>query len=107
MADESDIAAADVAFLRLHEGPALCEMLSLCYWAEKREEVDVFNLGQAYATHARSDAGLVRLLDAHYFHAIEFDSLDDFAVTPRIRQALLRRYRIDHENDNGIFLVPR
>ena len=29
-------------------GPALCEMLSLCYWAGKRAEVDVFNLGQAY-----------------------------------------------------------
>jgi hypothetical protein len=107
LAEESASARADIAFLRSHEGPALCEMLSLCYWAGKREEGDVFNLGQAYAAHARSDADFVRLLDRHYFHAIEFDSLSDFSLTPRVKLALLRDYRIDHADDNGVFLIPR
>jgi hypothetical protein len=65
LAEETASARADIAFLRSHEGPALCEMLSLCYWAGKREEGDVFNLGQAYAAHARSDADFVRLLYRH------------------------------------------
>ncbi len=53
--EDAAMAAADIGFLKAHDGPVLCEMLSLCYWAGKRAEVDVFNLGQAYATHARSD----------------------------------------------------
>jgi hypothetical protein len=82
-------------------------MLSLCYWAGKREEADVFNLGQAYATHARLDDGLVRLIEAHHYSVLQFDSLDDFALTPRVKQTLLRDYRIGHANDEGVFLVPR
>jgi hypothetical protein len=82
-------------------------MLSLCYWAGKREEVDVFNLGQSYATNAQGDADLVLLLDRHYFRAIEFDSLENFALTSRVKLALLRDYRIDHADDNGVFLLPR
>lgn len=100
-------ATADIAFLKAQRGPALCEMLSLCYWAGKKVEADVFNLGQAYAVHARDDAEMVRLLDAHRFAAIEFDSLDDFALGPRVKAALLRNYRVDHESDAGVFLVRR
>jgi hypothetical protein len=100
-------ADGDVAFLKAHPGPALCEMLSLCYWAGKPEEVDTFNLGQAYATHARAEAPLVKLLGAKYFRAVELDSLDDFTLGPRVKTALLANYRIDHEDDTGIFLVPR
>jgi hypothetical protein len=107
MSDEVTMARTDIAFLKAHEGPALCEMLSLCYWAGKREEADVFNLGQAYATHARNDDTLVSLLNQRRYKSIEFDSLDDFALTPRVKQVLLRDYRIDHQNDDRVFLVPR
>jgi hypothetical protein len=107
MSSEARTARADIAFLQRQEGPALCEMLSLCYWAGKAEEADVFNLGQAYATRARGDDALVRALDRQHYKSIEFDSLDDFALTPRVRQVLLRRYRIDHRNDEGVFLLPR
>lgn len=102
-----DAADRDIAFLEAQPGPALCEMLSLCYWAGKPEAVDVFNLGQAYATHARSDDALVALIAGRRFGAVEFDSLDDFALTPRVKTALLANYRIDHEDDSGVFLVRR
>jgi len=105
--DDAATAAADVDFLKAHDGPALCEMLSLCYWAGKRAEVDVFNLGQAYATGARGDDALVRLVDARYFRAVEFDSMDEFALGARVKQAFARNYRVDHEDDEGVFLVPR
>ncbi len=107
LSEEAATARADIAFIESRHGPALCEMLSFCYWAKKSEEVDVFNLGQAYETRKRSDDALVRLLDERHYATIEFDSLDDFALTPRVKQALLRDYGIDHQNDEGVFLVPR
>jgi hypothetical protein len=97
----------DIAFLKTRHGPASCEMLSLCYWSGKQAEVDVFNLGQAYAIHARDEAPLIARIEAHYYSAMEFDSMDEFALGPRVKQAVLDNYRIDHEDDNGTFLVPR
>lgn len=107
LSEEAASAQADIAFLKSHDGPALCEMLSLCYWAGKREEVDVFNLGQAYATHARSEKPLLRLIEPRHYAVLEFDSLDDFALGPAVRRAVLRAYRVDHTDDNGVFLLPR
>ena len=88
-------------------GRALCETLSFCYWAGKPAEVDVFNTGQQFATGARSDADLIRRIDAHDFSVMEFDTLDPFALGPRVKAAVLNAYRIDHTNDEGVFLVPR
>jgi hypothetical protein len=105
--DEAAMAAADIDFLKAHDGPALCEMLSLCYWAGKPAEVDVFNLGQAFATRARSDDALVRLIEGRRFRAVQFDSMDEFALGPRVKDAFARNYRVDHEDDDGVFLVPR
>jgi len=107
MAAETAMAESDIAFLKAQHGPVACEMLSLCYWAGKPEEIDAFNLGQAYATHKRSDEALVRLIEAKHYGALEFDSLDDFALTPRAKQVLLNSYRVDHANDEGVFFVPR
>jgi hypothetical protein len=100
-------AEPDIAFLKGHPGPALCEMLSLCYWAGKRAEVDVFNTGQAFATAKRGDGPLVGEIEARRFTAMEFDSMDDFALGPRVKRAVLANYRVDHQDDSGTFLVPR
>jgi hypothetical protein len=106
-AEEAQSAHRDIAFLKAQNGPAACEMLSLCYWAGKKAEIDIFNLGQAYATRARSDNDLIRLIEGRHYAALEFDSLTDFALGPRVRKALLSSYRIDHDDENGVFLVPR
>jgi len=37
--------ARDIAFLKSHPGPALCDQLSLCLWAGKGAQLDVFNIG--------------------------------------------------------------
>jgi 6-pyruvoyl-tetrahydropterin synthase related domain len=105
--DRPQAADSEIAFLKAHPGPALCETLSLCYWAGKRAEVDVFNTGQAFAAGARSDAALIRLIVGRRYRAMEFDSMDDFALGPRVKQAVLSSYRVDHESDDGTFLVPR
>lgn len=98
-------AAADIAFLRDRPGPALCEDLSLCYWAGKTAPVDVFNLSEAIKSGARSDDDIVRLLTVRHFRSVALTDLD--ALGPRAKAALRMHDRIDHEDDNGIFLTPR
>jgi hypothetical protein len=107
LADERMLAADDIAFLRAHPGPALCESLALCYWAGKSAQVDVFNTGQEFATRARSDEAFIALLRGRHFAVIQFDTLEPFALTRRVKQELLNAYRIDHSDDDGVFLVPR
>ena len=107
MRDEAALAKQDITFLRAHNGSALCETLAYCYWAGKAPEVDVFNTGQQFATHSRSDDELVQTIAAHRFAALQFDSYSPFALGGRVRIAVDRAYRVDHANDDGVFLVPR
>ena len=93
--------------LRLHPGPALCEDLTLCYWAFKGQPVDVFNLSQAIATGARSDADLAKMLETQHFASIALSSMTPFALGPHLRGILMARYRISRDDDNGVFLERR
>jgi 6-pyruvoyl-tetrahydropterin synthase related domain len=97
----------DIAFLKLHPGPAICENLTLCYWADKDDPVDVFNLSEAFKTHARNDADLIGLIDKKHFGSVVVDSMNDFAFGPDVKAALLAHYRVSRDDDNGIFLEPR
>lgn len=107
MADDAATAHDDIAFLARHHGRAMCELLALCYWAGKGAEIDMFNTQQQYIAHARSDDDLVRKINARSFAVVQIDALEPFALTPRIRAALLGAYHIDHSDDDGVFLVPR
>lgn len=107
MHDEASAAQQDIRFLRIHTGPAMCEMLAYCYWAGKVAEVDVFNTGQQFATHSESDASLIRMIGRHRFAAMQLDTLSPFALGDGVHLALDRSYRIDHTNDDGVFLIPR
>jgi hypothetical protein len=97
-------APLDIGFIRVHPGPALCQDLTLCFWADKEEPVDVFNLSQAFLTGARSDADLARKFQTQYFGSIAVSSLTPFLLGPHLKTVLLAHYRIVHEDDNGIFL---
>lgn len=107
MAEERHAAATEIALIRAARGPVLCETLSLCYWAGKPAEVDVFNIGQAFATGARSDDGLAAAIARRHYVLIEFEQLDPFPLTPKIRQALNADYRTVLDGDDGMFFAPR
>jgi hypothetical protein len=95
---------ADIAFLKARPGPALCDQLSLCLWAGKRAEVDVFNVGEAIKTGARDPKPLTQLIARRHFAALQLNDLD--ALGPQVRATIAAHYRVHHRDDNGAFLVP-
>jgi hypothetical protein len=107
MATERRAAAGEIALLRAAHGPALCEMLSLCYWAGKPADVDVFNMEQAYLTGARDDMPLARSIAARHFAAIELEQVTPFPLTQKIRDAVVQSYKIVRSDDERVFFVPR
>ena len=107
MREETSLARSDIGFLAVRPGPALCEMQSFCYWADKPEGVDVFNIGEQFDTGARSDAALVRLIEARRFAVIQFDPDSPYSLGENVHNAVARAYRLDHEDDFGSFYVPK
>ncbi len=107
LAEDRGTAAGEIALIRAAPGPVLCEMLSLCFWAGRPAEADVFNLEQAYLTGARSDAGLVRAVETRHFALIQLEQLTPFPLTPAIHRAIFRNYRIVRRDDDRVFLAPR
>jgi hypothetical protein len=107
LGDEAQTARADIALLRDHPGPALCETLALCYWAGKGPAVDVFNLGEAFRKGARSDRELLNRIDRGDFAIIEFEEPPPFGLGDNVDKAVERNYRVLRIGDDGIFLAPR
>ncbi|HVW72777.1 MAG TPA: hypothetical protein VHC39_04000, partial [Rhizomicrobium sp.] len=96
--------AGDIAFLKSRPGPALCDQLSLCLWAGKDAQVDVFNVGEAIKAGARDPAPLAALIASHRFGTLQL--IDMNGLGPDVRRAIEKNYRADHSDDNGAFLVP-
>jgi hypothetical protein len=96
--------ARDIAFLKSRPGPALCDQLSLCLWAGKGAEVDVFNVGEAIKAGRRDPAALAGMIGARHFAVLQLEDMD--ALGPRVRAAIGKNYRADHSDDNGSFLIP-
>jgi hypothetical protein len=107
MQDDAALAATDIAFLKAHPGPALCEMLSFCYWAGKPATVDVFNTSQAFRTGRANDKPLRRLIGARRFSVIQLNPDSGSPLGAAIAAEMARSYRLDHQDDFGRFYVPR
>ncbi len=107
MKAEAIAAQEDINFLEGRKGTALCEMLSLCYWAHKPATVDVFNVGQQFETGARSDQVLAKQIEARHFAVIQFDPDSPYSLGENVHDAMTRSYRLDHQDEFGSFYVPR
>ena len=105
--DDRKIAAAEISLLRSAPNPVLCEMLSLCYWAGRSAEVDVFNIDQAIRTGARVDTQRLRQSEAKRVSMIELGSLKPCPLSGGIEQALFRSYKIARTDDGRVILTPR
>jgi hypothetical protein len=104
---EADMAKGDIAFMAAQKGPGLCEMLAFCYWAGKPVAVDMFNVGQAFDTGARSDAEIARAVENKRYAVIQFDPGEPYALGENVYQALMKSYRLHHSDDFGTFYVPK
>ena len=82
-------------------------MLSLCYWAKKTPQVDVFNMDQRFRTGAQSAAVLVRQIDEKRFSILQFETLNPFPFPPDVERAVMRSYQIVRTDDERVFLAPR
>ena len=96
--------ARDIAFLKSRSGPVLCDQLSLCLWAGKGAQVDVFGIGEQIKAGARDGAPLAQMIAERRFAVVQLE--DRNALGPLVRGALERRYRLHHSDDNGNFLTP-
>jgi hypothetical protein len=108
LTEEAGVAARDIAFLRERAGPVLCATLTLCYWADKDPRFDLFNVGEQFLLQRRSDEELVSAVKRQQFAALAFASLEDVDryMTPDVREAIQHYYRIDHVDNEGVFLLP-
>ena len=99
----------DIAFLKAQPGPAACEMLALCYWAGKAEQIDFFNTEQKIIEGAVAPGMLIEKLDRRWYGAI---ALSDNApreeqLPPRVMARLRANYRPARLSPNGwTILVP-
>jgi len=107
MAAERRDAATEIALLRSAPEPVLCEMLSLCYWADKTAEVDVFNMDQHIRADVRIEVPLVRMIENKRFAMIELETLKPFPIMGRTEPVLMRNYKIVRSDDERVFLSPR
>jgi hypothetical protein len=103
---EASTAAADIDFVRRHNGAALCEDMALCYWAGKPNEVDFFNTHERLRREPRRVDPLIRRLNDREFGVAQVQD-DDRNLGPQFMEALRRNYRVDHESQWGVFWVPK
>jgi hypothetical protein len=103
---EASTAAADIEFVRRHDGAALCEDLALCYWAGKPAAVDFFNMHERLRLEPWRVDPLVRRLNDREYGVAQVED-DDRNLGPRFMEALRRNYRVDHSSQWGTFWVPK
>jgi hypothetical protein len=103
---EAATAAADVDFVRRHAGPALCEDMVLCYWADKPVELDVFNTRQRARNESWRVETLIRRLNAREFGVAVIDD-DGRSLGPQFMNALRHNYHLDHSSQWGVFWVRK
>lgn len=63
----------EAAFVRARTGPALCESLLLCYFADKPYEYDPFNATRLIWAHKLEDGGIVQAIEQQRYGAIQLD----------------------------------
>jgi hypothetical protein len=101
-------AEKDVDFLKAHDGPAMCESLAVGFWANKKMEVDYFNVGQAMATGHLDSGVLTTRIQREEFSVIQLDTEGGtFRLPKEINEAIAAHYVVIRRSRSaGVFLCP-
>ena len=97
----------DIDVIGRHREPVMCETLALCYWAGHAPQVDAFGVMQQVQSGMRPASDLTRLLDARAFSMIQLQPRSYFAAPSPLWATILRNYYLEHQDRNGLFLIPR
>jgi hypothetical protein len=62
---------AEAAFVRAQPGPAICESLLRCYYADKPEVFEPFNSTRLISAHKLDSTEIVHKIEAHQYGAIQ------------------------------------
>lgn len=101
--------AAEIERLRAIEGAVGCETLSLCYWADRGFEIDLFNYGQKLATGAISTNEGLAALEARGVHALQIAHAAGASglLPTEFNDALAQRYHLHDSTITGFTLLIR
>jgi hypothetical protein len=102
-----DATRQDVALLARQRDPVICESLALCYWAGRARTLDAFGFSQQVRRGVRPASDLTHLLDAHAFPMIQLQPRSLLASPSSFWEAIARNYQLEHQDQNGQFLIPR
>ena len=97
----------DMNLIGRQKAPVMCETLALCYWGSQARQVDVFGMTQQIARGARPASDFTKLLDAHAFRMIQLQPGSRLFPPSLLWDAVVRNYYLEHEDRNGMFLIPR
>jgi len=109
---EKSVVADDIDFLASIEGPAICEDLSLCYWADKGFNMDFSNTRQKIRSGIIDKKKLTNLIEQQYFSVIQIDKgrqlIGANAFTKDIDEKMFKYYKILRNSPySGLFLDPK
>jgi hypothetical protein len=99
----------------LHQGPAICETLLICYAAGKPEEYDPYTADMAFRTgHIRQEE-LIALIASRHFKVIqlEWSYPEPIQPAPRVRftgpvmRTMLDTYQVAARTDKYVVFTPR
>lgn len=92
--------------MRSQPGPAICELLLICFWAGKPFVLDSFNYGQAVLTGTRDPAAILNEIRAHRYSVIQ-TNLESTFLPPAIVAAIAQHYRpVGHMNGIHVPATP-
>jgi hypothetical protein len=102
----------DVALLRDRPGPALCESLLLCYFAEKPYRYDPFNATRFIRLGKLDASTLLEDLRQQEYGAIQLDApihdeKDSERFDSSILAAIEESYRPAHAHEDAVIYVPK
>ncbi|HUC10680.1 MAG TPA: hypothetical protein VL985_09685 [Stellaceae bacterium] len=80
-----------VSIIAVRPGPALCQNLVYCYWANKQPAGDLFNFRSAWKAGVVSDSEFVKKISDGSYDVVELQQLG--AITEGMGSALRTRYR--------------
>jgi hypothetical protein len=108
--EQEALTRQDIAYIATADGPVMCAVLALCYWAGKSFEVDLSNLRHKLKTGALPERAFSAPIDDKYFVLIE--TSDDkgklLGLPNSVQTRVLENYKLRQpRREHGAFLVPR